>query len=160
MIKRAMTVLALLVMAGGLATTLPGQIRFGVQGSFADDTDFGIGGRLEYAPRALFKDAPVVSAASFDWFFPDAAGLDYWEINYNIYYLFTADALRPYAGGGLNLAHASVDTPAGSASDTKLGLNLGGGLRFKTSSRLTPFIEARVELSGGEQFIITGGLVF
>ena len=163
MIKRAMTVIALLVVVGGMATTLPGQVRFGVQASFADDADFGIGARLEYVPRALFRNAPVLSAASFDWFFPDEpAGVDlqYWEINYNIYYLWTTDALRPYAGGGLNIAHASVDTGAGSASDTQVGLNLGGGLRFRTAGRLTPFIEARVELSGGEQFVLTGGLVF
>jgi opacity protein-like surface antigen len=163
MIRRAMTVIALLVVVGGMATTLPGQVRFGAQASFGDDTDFGIGARLEYVPRALFRNAPVLSAASFDWFFPDApAGVDvqYWEINYNVYYLFTADALRPYAGGGLNIAHASGSVAGFGASDTQVGLNLGGGLRFRTAGRLTPFIEARVELSGGEQFVLTGGLVF
>lgn len=163
MIKRAMTMIALLVVVGGMATTLPGQVRFGVQADFGDNFDFGIGARLEYVPRALFRNAPVLSAASFDWFFPDTPpGVDvqYWEINYNIYYLWTADALRPYAGGGLNIAHASADVGGFGGSDTKVGLNLGGGLRFRTAGRLTPFIEARVELSGGEQFVLTGGLVF
>lgn len=162
MMKRATTFVAALVLAGGL-TALPAQVRFGPQLSFADDTDFGVGARLEYMPRLLFKDAPVMSVASFDWFFPDVpSGVDftYWEINYNIAYMFKADALTPYAGGGLNFAYASASAGPFSGSDSKLGLNLMGGLKFRLASRLTPFVEGRFELSGGEQFVVTGGLLF
>jgi len=155
MMKRLIALIAVLAFAGGVTTELSAQVRFGGQVSFGDASDFGVGARLEYTPRRLIPNAPVVSAASFDWFFPGGS-VDYWELNYNIAYLFQADALRPYAGGGLNLAHVSV----GSFSDTRLGLNLLGGLKFRTAGRLTPFVEARVELSGGEQFVITGGLLF
>lgn len=160
MMKRVMALIAVLAFAAGAAAGLHAQVRFGGQLSFGDNADFGIGARLEYTPRRLIPNAPVVAAASFDWFFPDepaGVNIQYWELNYNIAYLFPTPSLRPYAGGGLNLAHASAD-PGG--SDTKLGLNLLGGLKFSTAGRLAPFIEARVELSGGEQFVITGGILF
>jgi hypothetical protein len=156
MMKRVMALIAVLAFAAGAAAELRAQVRFGGQLSFGDNADFGIGARLEYTPRRLIPNAPVVSSASFDWFFPDERGVDYWELNYNIAYQFQADALRPYAGGGLNLAHES----GAGGSDTRLGLNLLGGLKFRTAGRLAPFVEARVELSGGEQFVITGGVLF
>ncbi len=156
MMKRVMALIAVLALAGGLAADLRAQVRFGGQLNYGDNADFGIGARLEYTPRRLIPNAPVVSSASFDWFFPSTSGVDYWELNYNIAYQFTTPSLKPYAGGGLNVAHVSV----GSFSDTKLGLNLMGGLKFAAMGRLAPFVEARVELSGGEQFVITGGVLF
>lgn len=159
MMKRVVTLAVVLVLAGGLAA-LPAQARFGAQVSYGDNTQLGIGARLQYPLTSLFKNAPVTSAASFDWFFPDEpAGVNVtaFEINYNIFYQFKVDALTPYAGGGLVLGYASSD-PGG--SNTDLGLNLGGGLQFKTGGRLAPFIEGRFELSAFEQFVITGGLVF
>lgn len=46
-----------------------------------------------------------------------------------------------------------------SGSDTKLGLNLLGGLQFQIGS-LNAFSEAWLQLSGGEQFGLTFGLLF
>jgi hypothetical protein len=77
-------------------------------------------------------------------------------------------SLGPYAGGGLNIAHASATVavpPPGtgtiSSSATKAGLNLLGGTTFKVKgSNLTPFAEARGELGGGKTFILTGGVRF
>lgn len=153
---RVLVLIALLALCAGATTSLSAQVRFGPQVSFADDADFGIGARLEYGLDKLFPKAPLLSAASFDYFFP-GNNVTYWEINYNVSYLFKVDALTPYAGGGLHFAHASVD---GGGSNSEMGLNLLGGLRFKTASKLTPFVEARIELGGGEQFVLTGGLVF
>jgi len=70
-----------------------------------------------------------------------------------------------YAGGGLNIAHASASATVGtttvSASDTKAGLNLLGGTTFKLKgSKLTPFVDARGEIGGGKTFVITGGVRF
>ena len=45
------------------------------------------------------------------------------------------------------------------SSDTDLGINLLAGTQFGTKA-VTPFVELRVELAGGEQFVITGGLLF
>jgi hypothetical protein len=67
--------------------------------------------------------------------------------------------VAPYAGTGLNYAHASVSVPelAGmSVSNSEVGLNILGGAKFKLG-QVTPFGEFRVELGGGEEFVITGG---
>jgi hypothetical protein len=41
-----------------------------------------------------------------------------------------------------------------------VGVNLMGGLNFQTRTRIMPFIEAKFELGGGEQFVLTGGIYF
>src|SRR6266849_4386947 len=70
-------------------------------------------------------------------------------------------SLGPYAGGGLNIAHASATAGTVSGSATKAGLNLLGGTTFKlTGSNLTPFAEARGEIGGGKTFILTAGIRF
>ena len=152
---RTLTLIALLALCAGAGAPLAAQVRFGAQVDWGDNSDFGIGGRLEHGLAKLFPNTPLRAAASFDYFFP-SSNVNYWEINYNWFYQLKADALTPYAGGGLVLAYAS----ANGNSNSDLGVNLGGGLKFKTGSSLTPFIEARVELGAGEQFVLTGGLLF
>jgi len=163
---------ALLVLGSAADATAQ---RFGLQASYADDTDFGVGGRVEI-PLAL-SDAGVLSrtfaAGSFDWFFPDCetfVGLgnteidcSYWEINANLAVPFTvAASVTPYAGAGLNVAHISIsaENEIGDFDDsqTEIGANLLGGVRFPLGG-LSMYAEARAELGGGEQFVITVGLL-
>jgi hypothetical protein len=133
--------------------------RFGAQLSLADDTDVGLGVRFERRltlPRA--QDLRFIG--SFDFYFPDDP-LRYWEINTNVAWGFriAGSRLAPYAGGGLNVARASLDGVPRSG-DTDIGLNLLGGFRFPGPARVTPFLELRVELSGGDQVVLAGGLMF
>lgn len=136
-------------------------VSFGVQASFGTDTDFGIGGRVIFGLRSLFPTAPLEAHVGFDYFFP-GANVTYWEINGNVAYRIpnVRGSLAPYVGGGLNLAHASVDIGGVSASNTDVGLNLLGGTTFGTRSKVKPFAEARLTLGGGDQFVITGGVRF
>src|SRR5437016_10231525 len=144
---------------------------FGLQLNWSSDVDFGIGGRGVFPLESLFPKTPLDGIVSFDYFFPShpsGTSAHYWEINGNVAYRFTVPArssFRPYAGGGLNVAHASASATVGtttvSASDTKAGLNLLGGTTFKLKgSKLTPFVDARGEIGGGKTFIITGGVRF
>ena len=141
---------------------------FGLQLNWSSDVDFGIGGRGVFPLESLFPKTPLDGIVSFDYFFPSVpAGVSghYWEINGNVAYRFTVptrSSFRPYAGGGLNIAHASAGPSGGtSISATKAGLNLLGGTTFKLKgSKLTPFAEARGEVGGGKTFIITGGVRF
>jgi hypothetical protein len=144
----------LLALTAGVVTPLSAQITWGPQLSFGDNSDLGVGVRIDH-PLRIFGNAPVHGAGSFDWFFP-SNNVTYLEFNYNAWYQFRADALTPYAGGGLVLAYAS----ANGNSNTDLGVNLGGGLKFKTSGSIVPFLEARIELGAGEQFVVTGGVLF
>src|SRR5881396_2687119 len=135
---------------------------FAVQLDWGSDPNFGIGGRGVFPLQSLFPKTPLDGIASFDYFFP-GNNVKYWEINGNVAYRFRmprSSSLGPYAGGGLNIAHASVTGVSGSGA-TKAGLNLLGGTTFKVKrSTLTPFVEGRGEIGGGKTFILTGGVRF
>lgn len=144
------------------------RTQFAAELDWSSDYDLGIGARVVFGLQSLFPKTPLDGIVSFDYFFPSApAGVSahYWEINGNVAYRFrvpTRSSLRPYAGGGLNIAHASAGPSGGtSVSATKAGLNLLGGTTFRIKgSNLTPFAEARGEIGGGKTFIITGGVRF
>jgi hypothetical protein len=143
----------------------PAKPSFGLELNWSSDVDLGIGGRGVFPLESLFPKTPLDGIVSFDYFFPSkpaaVTSYTYWEINGNVAYRFTVpsrSSFRPYAGGGLNIAHASL-TPGGSA--TKGGLNLLGGTTFRLRrSTLVPFAEARGEIGGGKTFILTGGVRF
>jgi len=143
------------------------RTSFGLQLDWGNDPNFGIGGRGVFPLGSLLPGTPLDGIVSFDYFFPGNS-VKYWEINGNVAYRFRVPArtsLRPYAGGGLNIAHfsatATVGTTTVSASDTKAGLNVLGGTTFRVKgSNLIPFAEARGELGGGKTFILTGGVRF
>ncbi len=69
-------------------------------------------------------------------------------------------AARSYAGGGLHLGRFSPDV---GNNDTKLGLNLIGGVRFERRA-FAPFFELRGSVGGSDQLSgvvgvqLTGGL--
>lgn len=148
---------ALLILVPGTARA---QFSLGGQLNWGDDVDLGLGVRGAYVLPTTW---PLEIIGSLDYFFPDdVAGIDvsYWEINANIVYLFPVRSftVSPYAGAGLGIAHASVesDLVGMSVSDTDMGLNILGGTKFNVG-QLKPFVELRLELGGGEQFVFTGG---
>ena len=155
---RLLTIAA--VLALGLAAPLAAQNQFGGQLSVGDDTDFGLGARGVFGLQHALN-APLNVIASFDYFFP-GSNVTYWELNGELAYVIPGvrGSVLPYFGAGLNLAHASVSGGGLNNSNTDLGLNLLAGTTFKTGRRITPFAEIRVELGGGDQFVVTGGVLF
>src|SRR5881296_3263557 len=111
----------------------PQRPSFGPELNWSSDVDFGIGARGVFPLQSLFPKTPLDGIVSFDYFFPSApsgVSLHYWEINGNVAYRFRVPArssLGPYAGSGLNIAHASGSAGGVSTSATKAGLNLLGG---------------------------------
>lgn len=166
--RKLFGVIALVGLAAVPAAAQAQQVKpfnIGVQGSYGSDSDFGVGVRYENSLNRLFPSMPLRFIGSFDWFFPDEGGfggvdVTYFEINANVAYAIPManSPLRPYAGGGLNYARASVEVGGTDVSDSQVGLNLLGGIRF--GGKLSPFVEGRFELSGGEQFVISGGILF
>ncbi len=157
--SRARAYFALLLLLVPVGAVCEEKIHIGGQISFADDADFGVGGRLMVG----VPNSPGLEfLGSFDLFFPDG-DVDYWEINANLIYNFPFPERlwpRPYTGGGLNIAHIDAGGRGfGRGEDTDLGLNLLGGVKLPLN-HFTPFAEARVELEGGEQFVLTGGFLF
>jgi hypothetical protein len=131
------------------------RVQFGPQVSWADDADVGLGARVVAGLPSSLMLPRLEVIGSFDFFFP-GNDVNYYEVNGNVAYRVPGvTGIAPYVGGGLNIAHAS-----NGASDTELGLNLLGGLRFGIGPRLNAFTEARIELNGGEQFAVTFGILF
>lgn len=157
--------LTVAVLAGLLALAVApeateAQVRFGGQLNFADDTDFGLGPRVAFDLEELGPRFQIIG--TWDIYFPDEEGLDFWELNGNVVYRFEleeTDAVEPYGGGGLNIARIDREGPAGSdVDDTELGLNVLGGVEFPLTS-VTPFVEVRVTAEGSEQIYVTGGVL-
>ncbi len=144
-----------------LAQAQVSPIRFGAQVTYADDFDFGVGARVIYpALGKMVGVSGLEGSASFDWFFPSVGS--YFEVNVNALYpvaIASMPKLRPYVGAGLNVARYSVDLGIVSASSTDIGLNALAGARF-SMGKFSTFAEAKLELSGGEQFAVTFGVLF
>lgn len=154
--KRALFLTCLLSLAV-YPVDLQAQVGLGVQGSWAEDADWGVGARA--AVQLPVDKAPLVFVGTFDWFFPEADEIhDYWEINANLVMKPALALIAGYFGIGLNLAHTVAQDPfgAGTISETKAGLNLVGGLIY--DGLLTPYGEVRYEIGGGEQFVVTVGI--
>jgi len=155
--------------------SLQGQgVSLGVQGSVAEDTDFGLG------PRAIIDlgpfDAGLRLVGSFELFFPGSSDFDggsatisadnvnYWEANVNVVYTLGLPVvpLTPYVGGGLNFAHLLVEGSPGGRFDTDgtdTGVNVLAGAELELFG-FAPFFELRYELGGGDQWVATGGITF
>lgn len=159
--KRLITAVCMTLALAALAAPARAQVQFGVQANYADDADLGLGARGQFGLGPGLAD--LLGVVSVDFFFPDCglADCSYIEFNGNVLYPFAIEEsnLSPYVGGGLNIAHASADYQGLSGSNTDLGLNALGGLNFGIGA-LAAFAEARIELSGGEQFVITFGILF
>lgn len=134
-----------------------GTVSIGGTLSIADDVDVGLGARALWNLHRLAPNLEL--ATTFDYFFP-GGGLSYFEINGNVVYnfRFRRSALVPYAGLGLNIAHASTEFLGFEVSDTDVGVNFLGGVKYPLS-RFLIFGELRVEAGGGEQFVIAGGVL-
>ncbi len=70
--------------------------------------------------------------------------------------------ITPYAGGGVGMHWLSADLPSGgSNSDTKLGLNLQGGVRTDAMPNLALFGELRYNfVSDANQLKVLGGFTY
>jgi opacity protein-like surface antigen len=141
---------ALILLLGVAPQDGHAQVAFGVQGNWGSESDLGVGARA----LVNIAGSNFEAVGSIDRFFPEN-NLDWWDFNANLMYHFHIQpSLLPYLGGGLNVARLSNDN----VSDSKAGLNVAGGLRFP--GNLTPFVELRAVVSGRDQLVLTGGVLF
>jgi hypothetical protein len=143
------------------------RTSFGAELALGTETDFGIGARVVFGLRSLFRRTPIDGQVGFQYFFPSkpaGTSFTYWEINGNLAYRIPnmRGNLAPYVGGGLNIAHASVDVPGlGGGSNTEVGLNFLAGTTLKVRGTTIPFAEARVRAGGGpDQLVLAAGARF
>jgi outer membrane immunogenic protein len=142
------------------------RTQFGLELDVGTQTDFGIGARAVFGLQSLFPGTPLDGIVSFDYYFPSAPSgttEHFWEINGNLAYRFRmprGSSLLPYAGGGLNIAHASASAGGVSGSSTDPDLNILAGTTFRVQGELTPFLEIRGVVGNANQVVFTGGVRF
>ena len=149
------------VLVAGVGSAEAQGVRFAPQVSLGEDSDFGIGGRVNFDMSSTFRSPGFFIVGEFDYFFP-GNNVNYWELNGNLGWLIPGvrGNVRPYVGGGLNYAHVSFDNCTGNCGNSDVGVNLMGGINLQTRTKIMPFIEGKFELGGGEQFVLKGGIYF
>jgi len=127
----------------------------------------GIGANAEFGLTEKLKIAP-----SFLYYFTedhDFVKTNLWELNGNVNYYFIDDNdLGVYGLGGLNYTHISVKSDYGagfgygsySASSGKIGVNLGAGLNYNISERLSPYAELKFVISDYDQLVAMIGMKY
>lgn len=164
---RPLALFAALAVALPAAFAVPAEARAqtvaGPYLGYHDDFDLGIGVFIE-APIPSYAEGLSLTADLGIYFPGDRGGTDvnYFEINGGALYRFDVDSddVSPFALGGLNIARRTFDDGVdddGSATD--LGLNLGGGVTFLHGA-VRPSVGVKIELSGGDGYVIFGGLGF
>lgn len=137
------------------------QIYLGPEVAWNDDADIGIGAGVEFDLPSLYPG--IAFLGDFLYFFP-GDDFDYFELNGNLTYDFPLEesSVVPFVLAGLNVGRWSVDSdsPGDGASDTEVGLNLGGGVKFNVGS-FQPRVIGRFTLGGDVgDFTVTGFLPF
>ena len=163
-----------------VAVPVAAQVTFGPQLVWGDDTDFGVGGRVDFdlaGPLAIV-DGPFqdlfgsVTGSYFFWDCPSFGtdttadcGVIEFNANASVPFSVEGSSVLGYLGGGLHLARLSVDytTPTlgdlDLRSDTDIGLNVLGGVKFPLAG-MTGFVEGKFGVAGAEQFVFSVGLLF
>lgn len=156
-------------LALGFAVLAPSKaeaqgMQFGVAVSYADDYDLGVGAFAKFH-LADMSNRAIGGRIGFDYFFP-GNDLKAWSLNGDaLLNIATNDAsMKPYIGAGVGYRHFSLDNSfcgvAGvDCSSNDIGLNLIGGLNFG-KSKMMPFVEAKLEVGDGSQFVLKAGLHF
>ncbi|WP_457654427.1 outer membrane protein [Rhodocaloribacter sp.] len=106
---------------------------------------------------------PVILNPAFDYYFTESP-LNVSQFSINALYPLRYPGLRPYVGGGIGITRLSIDRDGRGfggfdKSDTDVGLNLIGGVVFRTGN-LRPFAQAQITFGDVDLFTVAGGLLF
>lgn len=158
----------------GASSEAEAQFTFGPQAAFHDDADLGVGAWFSVPMPSIHEQISIL--ANFLYFFPDGGSdfgvaeidVSYWELNGGLKYDFpTSGAITPFVMAGIQYAKYSIDYdgPGDDLFDTgygdgDIGLNVGGGLTTSLGDSLTGLLGGRLELGGGEGFVLEAGLGF
>jgi hypothetical protein len=128
------------------------------------DTTFGVRTGVYTDAEAAFVGGEVVTSIAPSWYFnPNlevaAAGdRDVVSVNGDFHYDFFQD--RPYwvwAGGGPAVIHRNLPDET---EETDVGANFLGGIGWKTSSKVQPYLQGKVTISETDEAVLAFGLRF
>jgi hypothetical protein len=149
-----LTILGPVALAVGLAASTPALCN----------TTFGVRTGVYTDASAGFVGGEVVTSIAPSWYFnPNlevaAAGdRDVVTVNGDFHYDFFQD--RPYwvwAGGGPAVIHRSMPNET---DQTNLGANFLGGVGWKTSAKVQPYLQGKVTISETDGAVLAFGLRF
>ncbi len=156
--------------AAGQQTLAPGKTEVvGFIGGVTDGggTIFGGGLHLTIGSRLLFVPEFGYLTLGEDY---SGAGFNVdssaFKVNADAHYLFASRNAKvmPYALGGLGYlrvsASASSGSFSGSASDSTIGVNLGGGLRWQAGDKWGVRPELKIFVADGSNVQFTAGLYY
>jgi hypothetical protein len=156
--RKLVTVLGAAALLSFVPVAAQAQVLIGPTLAFHDDFDFGIGATVGFDLPSIAEGAGFMG--DFIYFFPD--GFDYFEFNLNGTYDFPIEdsTVMPFVLAGLNIGRVSVDIGGlGSASNTDVALNLGGGVAFDAGS-FRPKVGGRFAFGDGTGFVVFATLPF
>ena len=145
--------------------------RFGVEADFADHHQgLGVGAFAKFH-LAEVSERAITGRVNFDYFFPSSSnwgGYSYhlWTVEGSgLLDIVAKGTTKPYVGAGLTYAHSSwgsgyCDVVGVSCGGSSTDLHVLGGINFMGDSKLMPFVEAKLILSGGSSLVLRGGIHF
>ncbi|MEN7550826.1 outer membrane beta-barrel protein [Rapidithrix thailandica] len=159
-----------------LITTFVLGSLFAISTAFAQQGVINVGGGLVYGSEIenlglgvngqYFFTDNIAGQAEINFFFPKEQGAiksSLWDISLNANYVFDTDiAVKPYLLGGLNIASAKVKAESiygdFTSTDTKVGLNIGGGADFDIGKAVTPNAQLRYVIGDYDQLVLLLGV--
>ena len=134
------------------ATWVGANVSYGLH---SDYKNLGVGAKVQYEFIDHFR-----AEASGNYFFKK----DYctmWDVNLNVHYLIPAGGLTIYPLAGVTLLGSEVEVMGVKASDSNLGLNLGGGVEFPLTEAIKLNIEAKYQIvKDWDRPVISAGVAF
>jgi hypothetical protein len=176
----ALAALALMTLAGDARAQ---GVRFGLHANFGTglrngfgttdggDANLGGGARvvwelgLHHEGLSFQGSVDVFQAKSslvlrdFDGFPLFETGGRYWEGNANATYSWGKEKLNFYVGLGANLANDTLDKDFITTVTDTSAFDIGGNILFGTKALDVFFAEARCEVRGGGQMMLTAGIL-
>jgi opacity protein-like surface antigen len=156
--------------ASPAAEITPGRTEVvGFVGRVTDGGGTLFGGGLQFAmsPRLLLVPEVGFLTLGQDYsgvgFNVDSSAI---QVSGNAHYVFASRNAKvmPYALGGIGFlrisASASAGTFSGSVSDSTIGVNIGGGLRWQAGDKWGVRPELKVFIADGSNVQFTGGIYY
>ena len=157
--KKLMMIAALMLMSIGAFAQVAGQKAIGVYGAYGIDSDykpFGIGAKFQYGFTENFRGE--LSGT----YFLKKDFVTTWDINANVHYVIPlSEGFNVYPLLGATLLGSKVEILGVSASDSKFGINAGGGIEYFFSPNLKGNAEVKYQyVKDGDWPVIQVGVAY
>lgn len=125
-------VIACMMLASTALFAQQGKCTFGVHGAYMIDEPNNIGVGVNAGYEVIDN---LRGVAEFDYFLKKDH-VNFWDVTLGAQYLFKFGSLAVYPTAGIDLLGTKASYEGHSASDSKIGLNIGGGVEYELSPSL------------------------